>query len=572
MKKLLRFLKPYRGIALTGTACKFLEAVLELILPLLMARLVDIGIKGSGGEPYVVRMGLIMLGLALLGAGAAYVCQYFASVTSQSCGTDLRNELFRKINRLEYGDLDRFSTSSLTNRVTADVKDLQYAVAMLIRLVVRVPFLCIGGLVMAFLLNWKLALILLVATPLFLLVIVYVLRRNSRLYRAVQRQLDGIALASRESLSGARVVRAFSKSDELSRKFAVRNGEYVKTQRRSIRVAAIFSPVTTLIINFAIVAILYFGGIQIDAGGLTQGEIIAFVNYVNMILQALIVLANLVITFTKASAAAVRVNEIFETPDPVPGTLPLTVREDVPHISCENLCFSYTERGEYELDGIDFELKHGETLGIIGGTGAGKSTLIQLLLGFYAPRSGSVRIYGDEVRALRRESLLARTGYVPQKAVLFSGTVRENILLGNPDATEEELRRAVDDSQSREIVDRMKQGLETEVERGGVNLSGGQRQRLTIARALIRRDPDLIIFDDSFSALDYATDLRLRRAVARWKNCTKIFVSQRVSAIRSADRILVLKDGKQVGFGSHEQLLEHCETYREICDSQRSLA
>ena len=443
---------------------------------------------------------------------------------------------------------------------------------MLIRLVVRVPFLCLGGLVMAFLLNWRLALILLVSMPLFLAVITVVMKKNARLYRAVQRQLDGLALSAKENLAGARVIRAFSKSDEMSDKFARKNGEYAEIQKKSIRVSAFFSPVTTLIINLAIIAILYFGGVQINVGGLTQGEVIAFLNYVNMILQALIVLANLVITFTKASAAAVRVNEILDVPEPARGELPVTRREDADHLAVKGLVFSYADQGEPELEDINFSLRRGETLGVIGGTGAGKSTLIQLLLGFYAPREGRIEVYGEDLRKLDREDLLRRTGYVPQRAVLFSGTVRDNLLMGNPAADEALVDRAVDDSQSAEILARLPQGLETTVERGGVNLSGGQRQRLTIARALVKKDPDLIIFDDSFSALDYATDLKLRRAVREHYDCTKIFVSQRVSAIRGADRILVLKEGRQVGLGTHDELLAACETYREIDASQRSLS
>lgn len=570
MKKLLRFLKPYRGIAITGTVFKFIEAVLELLIPLLMAMLIDNGVS-AGNEGYIVRMGLLMLALAVVGAGSAYVCQYFASVTSQSVGTDIRNSLFAKINRLEYDQLDQFSTTSLTNRVTNDVKDLQYAVAMLIRLVVRVPFLCAGGLVMAFLINWKLALILVVAMPLFFLVIVVVMKKNARLYRAVQVQLDGLALSTKESLSGARVIRAFSKSDEMSEKFNQKNENYVRIQKKSILVAAFFSPLTTLIINAAVIAILYFGGIQIDAGTLTQGEIIAFINYVNMILQALIVLANLVITFTKASAAAIRVNEVFDTPVREGGSLPVSPKADAPQIVFDRVTFSYSEGGEPEIEDVSFSVGRGETLGIIGGTGSGKTTLVNLLLGMYRPKSGEVKIYGDSLAELDRRAYLQKVGYVPQKATLFSGTVRENLLAGNPGAGEEALSRAVEVSQSKEILARMKDGLETEVERGGVNLSGGQKQRLTIARALVKT-PELIVFDDSFSALDYATDLRLRRAVKKHFKCTKIFVSQRVSSIKGADKILVLDGGRAVGFGTHEELLSSCETYREIEASQRSLA
>ena len=569
MKKLLRFLKPYRGIAVTGTLFKFLEAVLEVLIPFLMKLLIDEGV-GKGNQPYIVRMGLFMLGLAILGAGSAYVCQYFASVTSQATGTDLRNALFAKINRLEYDQLDRFSPASLTNRVTNDVKDLQYAVAMLIRLVVRVPFLCTGGLVMSFLINWKLALILVVAMPLFFLVIVVVMRKNARLYRAVQSKLDGLALSTKESLSGARVIRAFSKSDEMSQKFNRKNEDYVRIQKKSVRVAAFFSPLTTLIINAATIAILYFGGVQIDHGELSKGDIIAFVNYVNMILQALIVLANLVITFTKASAAAARVNEVLDEPEREAGTRAVLPRADAPQIEFDNVTFSYSEGGEPELDSVSFTLEKGQTLGVIGGTGSGKTTLVHLLLGLYAPRAGEVKIYGQPIRTLDRRAFLQKVGYVPQKAVLFSGTVRENLLAGNPEASAEALDRAIEISQSKEILARMKDGLETPVERGGVNLSGGQKQRLTIARALVR-DPDLIVFDDSFSALDYATDLRLRRAIKERFDCAQIFVSQRVSSIRNADKILVLEGGHAVGLGTHEQLLETCETYREIEASQRSL-
>ena len=561
------FLKPYRVYCILGPAAKLAEAVLELYLPLLMAKVIDDGIaKGDTG--YILKMGGVMLGIVTVGLLCALVCQYVASVTSQGFGTGLRHAVFRRITSLSHAELDAFGTPSLINRVTSDVNQLQYAVAMLIRLVIRAPFLCVGGIVMAMTIDLRLSLVIIVAIPLFVLIITLVMRKTVPLYRTVQGRLDKLTRVLRENLSGVRVIRAFARTDKEQKRFGGATEEHTAASIRVGKLAALLNPGTQLIMNLAILAIVWFGGLRVEAGGMTTGEIIAFINYVNQILLALLVVANLVGTFTKAYASAGRVLEVLgaepsiqeeeggETQG-VPGT---------PAVEFRHVDFSYG--GDRVLTDISFSAPRGAMVGILGGTGSGKSTLMHLLMRFYDVEAGAVLVEGRDVREYAPDALRHKVGLVPQKAELFSGTNADNIRLGDPQAYDQAVRDAAVMAQADEFIRRQKDGYQSLVERGGTNLSGGQKQRLTIARALVRR-PAILVLDDSSSALDYATDAALRRAIREGTEGMTVFmVSQRVSAVKQADLILMLDDGELAGAGSHEELLATCEAYREICESQ----
>lgn len=571
MWKLRRFLKDYRKQVIIGPIFKWMEAVLELIVPLVMAKIIDVGVKNAD-KGYVFRMGGLLLLIAAVSLGCALVCQYSASIASQGVGTNLRREMFDRINRFSHAELDRFGTHSLITRLTNDVNQLQVAVAMLIRLVVRAPFLAIGAVVMAFTIDVKLSLIFLVVFPLIVGVLYFVMNRSIPFFRVMQKKLDKISLITRENLEGARVIRAFSKQDaELSR-FTSASDDLANTSVRVGRLSALLNPLTYVIMNLGIVAILWFGGFRVDSGRLTQGEIIAFVNYMTQILQALIVVANLVVIFTKASASASRINEVLETEpsvsDAVSGEVaPLA---DEAALEFDRVAFAYAGAEEPSLSGITVKLRPGETLGVIGGTGSGKSTFVSLIPRFYDAASGEVKVFGRDVKEYPLAELRRLVGTVPQKAAVVSGTIRENLRWAKPDATDEELWAALKTAQAESFVEALPQKLETRVEQGGKNFSGGQKQRLTIARALVGK-PSILILDDSASALDFATDAALRKALrTETKGMTVIMVSQRASTIRYADQILVLDDGGMAGLGTHEELFENCPVYREICLSQLS--
>lgn len=571
MWKLRRFLKDYRKQVIIGPIFKWMEAVLELIVPLVMAKIIDVGVKNAD-KGYVFRMGGLLLLIAAVSLGCALVCQYSASIASQGVGTNLRREMFDRINRFSHAELDRFGTHSLITRLTNDVNQLQVAVAMLIRLVVRAPFLAIGAVVMAFTIDVKLSLIFLVVFPLIVGVLYFVMNRSIPFFRVMQKKLDKISLITRENLEGARVIRAFSKQDaELSR-FTSASDDLANTSVRVGRLSALLNPLTYVIMNLGIVAILWFGGFRVDSGRLTQGEIIAFVNYMTQILQALIVVANLVVIFTKASASASRINEVLETEpsvsDAVSGEVaPLA---DEAALEFDRVAFAYAGAEEPSLSGITVKLRPGETLGVIGGTGSGKSTFVSLIPRFYDATSGKVKVFGRDVKEYPLAELRRLVGTVPQKAAVVSGTIRENLRWAKPDATDEELWAALKTAQAESFVEALPQKLETRVEQGGKNFSGGQKQRLTIARALVGK-PSILILDDSASALDFATDAALRKALrTETKGMTVIMVSQRASTIRYADQILVLDDGGMAGLGTHEELFENCPVYREICLSQLS--
>ncbi len=561
-----------------GPAFKLLEAILELLIPLMMAKLIDNGVKANNTS-VIYLMGGLMLLTALIGYGSAFICQYYASIASQGFGTSMRNLLFKKIQSLSYNEIDQLGTSSLINRITSDVNQLQFAVAMLIRLVIRVPFLCIGGIVMTMIINVKLSLVLLVTMPLFAYFIYLIMSKSIPLFKTVQKKLDTLSTVIRENLSGARVVRAFARLDKERERFTKSNREYADTAIGVGRISALLNPITTVIINLGIAAILWFGGIQVYEGSMTQGEIIAYINYVNMLLSALIVLANLVVTFTKAAASAARVNELLETEasivdkalnldNKLENNSYLPNRAEKPVIEFENVSFAFDRNSEKVLQNVSFKINKGQVLGIIGSTGAGKSTLINLIARFYDATEGTVYFHGIDVKAVKQIELRDSIGMVPQKSVLFTGTIEENLKWGNPDAAYEDMVHASKIAQAYEFIKNKPEGFKTNLVQGGLNLSGGQKQRLAIARALVKK-PEILILDDSSSALDYATDARLRRELKeKLSDMTVIIVTQRVAAIRNADLIMVMEEGEIAGMGNNSELLENCSVYRELFNSQ----
>lgn len=565
-----RYLGAIKKEIIIGQTSKLIEAIFEVIVPLIMAAMVDTGINGGGGKPYIYKMGGLLVLLGVLGLCFALICQYLASKASQSVGTVMRNDMFRHINSLSHAELDRIGTPSLITRLTNDINQVQTAVAMFIRLVVRAPFIVIGSAVMAVSIDLKLSLVFAFAIPLVVLILYLVMWRSIKYYKVIQKKLDRISLVTREGLSGVRVIRAFSRQDTEQERFDEANDEYLKISLDVGRLSALLNPLTYAVLNIAIAAIVWFGGFRVNVGDLTQGEVIAFVNYMTQISLALVVVANLVVLFTKAAASAGRINEVFDIePSVRSGSYSESGNGNVA-VEFNDVSFSYNSSGEYALEHISFTAEKGETIGIIGGTGSGKSTLVNLIPRFYDCTLGSVSVNGVNVREYDFEALRGRIGSVPQKAMLFSGTVAENMRWGKKDASEEEIRRAIKTAQAEEFVSKLSDGLNTFISQGGKNLSGGQKQRLTIARALVAR-PEILILDDSASALDFATDAALRKAIKEdTDNMTVFIVSQRASSIRHADKIIVLDDGIQVGIGTHEQLLESCEVYQEICNSQLS--
>ncbi|MFR9309509.1 ABC transporter ATP-binding protein [Hydrogeniiclostridium mannosilyticum] len=569
MHKLARFLKRYRVQVILGPVFKLTEAVLELIVPIITAMIIDNGVK-KGDVAYVWRMGGVLLLLGAVGLCCALVCQKMASIASQGFGTVLRNEVYRHINSLSHAEIDQLGTPSLITRITNDVNQLQYAVAMLIRLVIRAPFLAIGAIVMAMILDFQMGLIFLLATPLIALVLYLVMSRSVPFFKVMQKKLDKISLISREGLSGVRVIRAFSKQQNEEKRFNEAADDQARTAVQVGKLSALLNPLTYTIMNFAIIAIIWFGGMRVDGGSLEQGEIIALVNYMTQTLLALIVVANLVVTFTKASASAARVNEVLALQPSVSdaGNQPVQPDLTAPKIRFRQVSFSYDGSDKYALKNLSVDIQKGETVGIIGGTGSGKSTLVQLIPRFYDATKGEVLVDGIDVRAYPFQQLRKEIGMVPQEAVLFSGTIESNLRWAKQEASGEELRKALRVAQALDFVEKLPDGLRSPVNQGGKNFSGGQKQRLTIARALVG-DPQILILDDSSSALDFATDAALRRAIRQeTQNMTVLIVTQRASAIKQADKIIVLDDGAVVGIGNHRDLLESCEVYREICLSQ----
>jgi ATP-binding cassette subfamily B protein len=571
MIKLAHYLKHYKKQVIIGPFFKLLEAIFELIVPLVMAAIIDVGIKNNDIN-YIIKMGGVMVLLGFMGLMFALVCQYNASIASQGVGTMLRNDLFRHINSLTFSELDNIGTNSLVTRITNDVNQVQLSVAMLIRLVIRAPFLVIGSIVMAMILDLKLSLIFIVVAPLVSFILYYVMSHSIPFYKVRQSKIDKISLITRENLEGSRVIRAFSKQEHETNRFDDANNDVTNIVIRVGKLSAILNPATFAVLNTAIIAIIWFGSKRVDMGILAQGQIIAFVNYMTQISLALVVVANLVVIFTKASASAARINEIFDTlPSFTEGSeISPSKSNNEPKISFKDVSFSYTGTEEYSLENISFTIYAGQTIGIIGGTGSGKSTLVNLLPRFYDVTQGEIQIDGVSIKDYNFKQLRNMFGIVPQKAVLFKGTISENMRWGKADATDIEIKRAIELAQSSEFVNSKPDKYDTVIEQGGKNISGGQKQRLTIARALVG-NPEILILDDSSSALDYATDAALRKAIkTNMLNATVIIVSQRANSIKHADNIIVLDDGHIAGIGSHEELFNTCDTYKEICLSQLS--
>lgn len=564
--KMTSFFAPYKKELIVGPFCKLVEAVLELLIPLIMAEIIDNGIAKADWKFVLEYSGLIAL-TCTAGLCFALVCQIFASRCSQGFGTDVRNALFKHINSLSPEQFDDFGTPSLLTRLSGDINQLQVAVAMLIRLVVRAPFIIIGSVIMAVILNPKLSVVFIIATPIIAAALFFIMRSTIPRYKKVQREVDDLSAVTRENLTGVRVVRAFAKEEEERERFDEEAQQLAKAASVVGAVSALLNPVSLLIINLAITAVVYFGGDMVNTGSMTQGEVTAFVNYLTQISLALVVTANLVVIFTKASASGARVREVLNTaPSITDGEGVQWGEEGAPRVEFKDVSFGYG--GNDVLQNISFKVYPSKVVGVIGGTGSGKSTLVNLMPRFYDTRKGSVLIDGRDVRDYKLKQLRDRIGYVPQRTVLFSGTIRDNMLWGNPGATDEDIWQALKTAQAEEFVSRLPEGLDTPVNQGGKNFSGGQRQRLTIARALVRR-PEIVIMDDSASALDFATDLKLRTAIRHdLTDTTTFIVSQRATSVRHADLIIVLDGGIPVGMGRHDELMRTCEVYREIVHSQ----
>lgn len=574
MRKLLIYLKDYKKESIIGPLFKLLEATFELIVPVIMAHIIDIGIKNQD-TLYIWKMGAVLVIFGILGLTCSLLAQYFAAKAAVGFGTALRHDLFWHIENLSHAEVDKAGSSTLVVRMTSDVNQVQSGVNLVLRLFLRSPFIVVGALVMAFTINWKAAMVFVVIVPLLAFVIYGIMVITIPLYKKVQRELDEVLLTTRENLTGVRVIRAF-RTQKLEREtFEHKSDVLMAIQMHVGKISASLNPLTYIIVNAGIIAVIWFGGIQVNVGDMTQGEVIALVNYMTQTLLALVALANLIITFTKALASAGRINEVFAMK---PGIVDGNEKESAVQqteepktvVSMEDVTFYYQESKEPAVEHISFTAKKGETIGIIGGTGSGKSTLVSLIPRFYDVTEGQVLINGKDVREYKVENLRSKVGMVPQKAVLFHGTIRDNMKMGREDASDEEIFAALKTAQALEIVENKPGKLDTVLSEGGKNLSGGQRQRLTIARALVR-NPEVLILDDSASALDFATDANLRKAIAEdTNNMTVFIVSQRAASIMHADKIIVLDDGQMVGYGTHQELLKQCEVYQEICYSQFS--
>ena len=570
MRRLLHYLKRHPVITVLAPLFKMLEATFELFVPVVVARMIDVGIAGKD-KVYLFKMGGLLVLLGVAGLAFSVTAQYFAAKSAVRTGQAIRSDLFAHINTLSYREIDGVGASTLINRMTGDINQVQSGLNMFLRLFLRSPFVVFGCMVMAFVVGKRAALPFAVVIPALLLVVFAILLFSMPLYRGVQKRLDRVLLDTRENLLGIRVVRAFSRQKEEKKAFRFESENLYRRQIFVGKISALLNPLTYVIVNLGVVAILYTGGRQVDAGTLTQGQVIALVNYMTQILTELVKLANLMILLSRALASLSRVNAVFDMKASIPeegAELRVTTASPVPAVSFDHVGFVFAGEREETLHDISFEALPGQTVGIIGGTGSGKSTLAQLIPRFYEASSGQISLYGQDIRTLRPSSVRGHIGVVPQKATAFSGTLLSNMRWRKKDADEAEIYRALDTAQAREFVESKGEGLSLRIEQGGGNLSGGQKQRLTIARALVG-DPEILILDDSASALDFATDERLRRAIRGQSDGKTVFIiSQRVSAIRNADRILVLHEGHLVGQGTHEELISSCDIYREICDSQ----
>ncbi len=547
---------------------KMLEATFELLVPIVMAKIIDVGIKNRDLH-YILAMGLVLLLLGVVGLTCSITAQYFAAKAAVGFGTELRSDLFQHINKLSYTEIDQAGTSTLVTRMTNDINQVQTAVNMVLRLFLRSPFIVFGAMIMAFTINGKAAMIFVVTIPVLAVIVFGIMLITMPLYRRVQGMVDHILLLTRENLTGARVVRAFHKQEQERESFDESNGKLVALQKFTGKISALLNPSTYIVINVATLVLLWTGAIQVDTNQITQGQLVALVNYMSQILIELIKLANLIVSITKSFACAKRINDIFDLSSSIlDGTQIPEEGDGTKKVVFDHVSFRYEGAGGDSLEDISFEAKKGDVIGIIGGTGCGKSTLVNVLARFYDATKGQVKIDQLDVKDIKEEYLRKSIGVVPQKAALFKGTIRENMCWGKEDATDEEITQALVISQAEEIVE--KKGLDYKINTGASNLSGGQKQRLTIARALVK-NPEILILDDSASALDFATDARLRKAIQEnLKGITTFIVSQRVASIMNADQILVLDGGRLAGKGTHHELLENCPIYQEICYSQLS--
>ena len=570
MRALLKYLRNYKKETVLAPLFKLLEASFELFVPLVMAAIIDHGIGQADGV-YVLKMGGVLIALGLIGLVCSITAQYFAAKAATGFSTELRHELFEHIQQLSYTKMDTIGTSTLITRMTSDINQVQSGVNLVLRLFLRSPFIVFGAMVMAFTVDVKAALVFVAAIPLLSLVVFGIMLITMPLYRKVQSNLDAVLGITRENLTGVRVIRAFNKEADEKQRFEQQNQMLTDAQKFVGKISGLMNPVPYISVNGALIVLIYTGALRVDAGIITQGQVVALVNYMSQILVELVKLANLIITVTKAFACGNRIQSVFEEETGMtegsegwtdPG------EADTPVVEFDHVNLRYAGAGEDSLTDISFRAMPGQTIGVIGGTGSGKSSVVNLIPRFYDATEGSVRIQGKDARDYRLEELRSHIGMVPQKAVLFQGTIAQNLRWGKENATEAELEKAIEISQAKEFVDGKEDRLNYQIEQNGKNLSGGQRQRLTIARALVR-EPEILILDDSASALDFATDAKLRKAIRQMDSHPVVFiVSQRAASIQYADQILVLDDGELAGIGTHAELMESCEIYREIYESQ----
>lgn len=568
--KLIYFMKDYKKESILGPIFKLIEAILELFIPIVMAKIIDIGVLNKDVN-YVYKMGGLLILLGAVGLGFALVCQYYSSIASQGAGTSIRSKLYKHINKLSHSEIDKIGTPTLITRLINDINQIQTGIAMLIRLGTRSPFIIIGSTIMAITIDLKLSIIFLLTTPLIALVIYLVMSKSLPLYKVIQGKLDNLSLITRENLEGARVIKAFSKETNEKERFKDATIELTDTSINVGKISALLNPITYMIMNLAIIALLWFGGIRVNIGSLTQGEVIAFINYITQILLSLIVFSQLIVILTKGATSANRVLEILSIkPSITDNHINSYIKDKKTNslIEFKNVSFSYNDSNEYSLKDINLTINKNETIGIIGGTGSGKSTLVNLIPRFYDVTSGEIFVNGLNTKDYKLKDLRKLIGIVPQKAVLFKGSILENLKWGKEDADINDVKEALEISQAKSFVDSLPEKYNATILQGGKNFSGGQKQRLTIARALISK-PEILILDDSSSALDFATDAALRKSLKeKTKDMTVLIVSQRVSSIRNADKIVVLDNGEIKGIGTHDYLLKNCQVYSEIYSSQ----
>ena len=564
MKRLVKYLSAYKKEAALGPLFKLFEALLELFVPLVIAEIIDKGISlGEDGRGIVIKYMLLLVVLGFVGLAFSVTAQFFAAKASVGFVTRIRTALFAHIQKLSYTELDRVGGSTLITRMTSDVNQVQTGMNLALRLLLRSPFVVFGAMIMAFTIDARISLIFLAMIAVLSVVVFGVMLITMPLHKRVQSDLDALTHSTKENLGGVRVIRAFCKEDEEVESFGKKNGKYAVGESFVGKISALTNPVTFVVVNVAITVLIWGGAIRVNVGTLSQGQVVALYNYMSQILVELVKLANLIVTISKSLACASRIADMMDTPTASDEGEEYTGDGS---IAFENVSFRYDRAGDLSLRNVTFSIAHGETLGVIGGTGDGKSTLVNLIPAFYSATEGRVTVGGKSVDEYSKTSLRSRIGIVPQKAMLFSGTVRENMRFGNDDATDEEIMDALEKAQAKDFILEKEGVLDAVVEQGGKNFSGGQRQRLTIARALVSK-PEILILDDSSSALDYLTDLNLRRAISQM-DCTVVIVSQRASSVMNADKIVVLDDGETVGIGTHTELLASCDVYREIYETQ----